>query len=176
MTPLSSLARDVLAIPASGAGVERLLNSARDICHYRRGHLKSCTIKDLMMWMCTSNFELEQEQLELMKEYLPASEVAATEKEERASVQLQADFEPVSDNEDDTGDIGTEIQERTAKRQCIEIGIGDGGQQEEQHVQQPYEIDDEIEHPLPQNEVLARGTKRIRKAPRGFEDYEIIKP
>ncbi|KAA8643858.1 uncharacterized protein ATNIH1004_010633 [Aspergillus tanneri] len=97
---LSSLARDVLAIPASGAGVERLFNSARDICHYRRGHLKSSTIKDLMMWMCTSKFELEQEQLDLMEEYLLASEVAATE-EERAPSQLQTDFQPVSDDEEE---------------------------------------------------------------------------
>ena len=53
---LSSLARDVLAIPASGAGVERLFNSARDICHYRRGQLEPETIKDLMMWMCATRF------------------------------------------------------------------------------------------------------------------------
>lgn len=33
---MARLARDVLSIPASGAGVERLFNSARDTCHYRR--------------------------------------------------------------------------------------------------------------------------------------------
>jgi hypothetical protein len=70
-----------------------------------------------MMWMCTSKFELEQEQLELMEEYLPASEVAAIE-EERAPLQLQVDFEPVSDDEeDDVGDIQTETQDRPSKRQ-----------------------------------------------------------
>ncbi|KAJ5472073.1 hypothetical protein N7539_008642 [Penicillium diatomitis] len=31
---LAALARDILFIPASGAGVERLFNCARDICHY----------------------------------------------------------------------------------------------------------------------------------------------
>jgi hypothetical protein len=35
---LASLARDVLTTPASGSGVERLFNSSRDICHYRRAH------------------------------------------------------------------------------------------------------------------------------------------
>lgn len=68
-----------------------------------------------MMWMCTSKFELKQEQLELMEEYLLASEVAAIE-EERAPLQLQADFEPVSDDEeDDAGDIQTETQHRLGK-------------------------------------------------------------
>ncbi|KAJ5110730.1 hypothetical protein N7532_001265 [Penicillium argentinense] len=33
---LARMARDILSIPASGAGVERLFNCARDICHYRR--------------------------------------------------------------------------------------------------------------------------------------------
>ncbi|OKO90596.1 hypothetical protein PENSUB_13313 [Penicillium subrubescens] len=41
---LAKLARDVLSIPATGAGVERLFNTARDICHYRRGSLNATTI------------------------------------------------------------------------------------------------------------------------------------
>ncbi|KAJ5264753.1 hypothetical protein N7505_007546 [Penicillium chrysogenum] len=46
---LASVARDVLSIPATGASVERLFNSARDICHYRRGSLKPTTLQDLVM-------------------------------------------------------------------------------------------------------------------------------
>lgn len=46
---LSRLARDLLSVPATGARVERLFNSARDICHYRRGSLNESTIQDLMM-------------------------------------------------------------------------------------------------------------------------------
>jgi hypothetical protein len=56
---LANLARDVLSIPATGAGVERLFNSARDIFHYRRGSLKPSTIPDLIIFMCTSRFEIE---------------------------------------------------------------------------------------------------------------------
>jgi hypothetical protein len=67
------------------------------------------------MWIYTSKFELEQEQLELIKEYLPASKVAALQ-EERAPLQPQADLEPVSDDEEDgIGDIQTQIQEQTRK-------------------------------------------------------------
>ncbi|KAI3052386.1 hypothetical protein CBS147353_11550 [Aspergillus niger] len=35
---LSRLARDLLSVPATGAGVERLFNTARDICHYHLDH------------------------------------------------------------------------------------------------------------------------------------------
>jgi hypothetical protein len=57
---LAHLARDILSVPATGAGVERLFNSARDVCHYRRGSLKPETIRDLMMFMCTSKFDLDE--------------------------------------------------------------------------------------------------------------------
>jgi hypothetical protein len=122
--------------------------------------IKSCTTKDLMMWMCTSKFELEQEQLELMEQYLPASKVAAIE-EERAPLQLQADFEPVSyEEEDDAGDIQTETQDQPSKRQCT--GSREGCQREGRLVEQHHELDDETEHPLPRNDILTQGSKRVR--------------
>ncbi|KAJ5264979.1 hypothetical protein N7505_007772 [Penicillium chrysogenum] len=34
---IAALARNTLSFPATGAGVGRLFNTARDICHYRRG-------------------------------------------------------------------------------------------------------------------------------------------
>lgn len=74
---LASIARDVLSIPATGSGVERLFNSARDICHYRRGSSKPKTIRDLMMFMCTTRFQIESEQLAFIKEYLTAQEIQA---------------------------------------------------------------------------------------------------
>ena len=45
---LAQMARDVLAIPVSGVGVERLFNTARDICHFRRHSLDASTIQKLM--------------------------------------------------------------------------------------------------------------------------------
>lgn len=63
---IALLARDYLAIPATGAGVERLFNTARDICHYRRGYLKSRTIEELMLYLCTSRFDLE---IQVQKEF-----------------------------------------------------------------------------------------------------------
>jgi hypothetical protein len=60
---LATLARDIFSIPATGAGVERLFNSARDICNYRRGSLNATTIQDLMMFCCLSCFDIEKDDL-----------------------------------------------------------------------------------------------------------------
>jgi hypothetical protein len=98
---LASLARDLLSIPATGAGVERLFNSARDICHYRRGSLKASTIQDLMMYMCTTRFDIEEQRLISIKEFLTDEELAAVEEEEDAQ-QNQGDLiDQISDNEED---------------------------------------------------------------------------
>lgn len=80
---LASLARDILSIPATGAGVERLFNSARDICHYRRGSLNATTIQDLMMFMCATRFDIEEKQLAFIRDFLTKEEqeIAAEEKD-----------------------------------------------------------------------------------------------
>jgi hypothetical protein len=95
---LAGLARDILTIPATGAGVERLFNSARDVCHYRRGSLKPTTIQELMMYMFTSKFEMLDEERLLLNEYLSFEEVQA-EGEERDS--RANDLDPISDNEEE---------------------------------------------------------------------------
>ncbi|EED15747.1 conserved hypothetical protein [Talaromyces stipitatus ATCC 10500] len=58
---LARVAWDIFSIPATGAGVERLFNSARDICYYQRGSLNSTTIQDLMMFQCISKFNIKVE-------------------------------------------------------------------------------------------------------------------
>jgi hypothetical protein len=46
---LSAMARDLLCIPLAGVGVERVFNFARDMCGYRRGHLKPDTLRALLL-------------------------------------------------------------------------------------------------------------------------------
>lgn len=94
------MACDVLSIPATGAGVERLFNSARDICHYCRGSLNPTTIQELMLYMCTSKFEVEEEYLALTKQYLSNEEQQALDDEKNAQ-QLQDILEPISDDGED---------------------------------------------------------------------------
>ena len=97
---LARLARDILSIPASGAGVERLFNCARDICHYRRGQLKPETIRCLMLHLFASKFELQQSELERIKEYLSGGEAAILDQTWKPTPSLN-DMEPISDNEEE---------------------------------------------------------------------------
>ncbi len=69
------MARDFLAIPASGVGVERLFNSSRDVCHYHRSRLLPDTIHAIMLQMCTDRFNLKQD-------YARIAEDVTTEEDE----------------------------------------------------------------------------------------------
>ena len=98
---LASLAQDILLIPATRAGIEQLFNSAQDICYYHRGSLKPKTIQDLMMFMCTSKFEIEEDRRALMDKYLSHEEKQA-KKEEK---DIDSNFlEPISDTKEGNND------------------------------------------------------------------------
>lgn len=77
----AKLARDVLSISATGAGVERLFNSARNICHYRRGFLNADTIQGRMLYKCTTKFKIEEETITLRRECLATEEVEINQEE-----------------------------------------------------------------------------------------------
>ena len=70
-----------MSIPATGAGVKRLFNSARDICYYRRGSLNLETIRDIILYMCTTRFDTKEEQRLILQEYLSEEEIAASSEE-----------------------------------------------------------------------------------------------
>ncbi|KAJ5359983.1 hypothetical protein N7517_009174 [Penicillium concentricum] len=97
---LAALARDVLSVPATGAGVERLFNTARDICHYRRGRLSATTIQELMMFLCTSKFEIEEEQAVFLQEFFTRDEIEAA-KEEKEITTDTVNVDPISDTEEE---------------------------------------------------------------------------
>jgi hypothetical protein len=62
------MARDYLAVPATGVGVERAFNIARDICGYRRSRLRPESIRASMMLKMHDNIELESEMEDLKSE------------------------------------------------------------------------------------------------------------
>src|ERR1700710_1554683 len=168
---LTSLARDVLSIPATGAGVERLINVARDICHYRRGSLKPKTIRDLMMFLCTIKFEIEEEQLAFVQEYLSSREIQ-TATEEREAQKPQDDLESISDNEEDTS-VSNRIQDPSVrtqgKRRRGILELGTGACQELAVVLNDDDDDDDGDDdgdddvPLPENPTILQeevGTQR----------------
>jgi hypothetical protein len=121
-----ALARDILSIPATGAGVERLFNIARDICYYRRGRIKSETIQELMMFLCTSRFDLEEQEAKRLEAFFTREEIEAA-KEEREEKTKEIDLELISDTEEygDELDRETEVigspEDETIEPQLPEI-------------------------------------------------------
>ena len=57
------MARDVLAVPVSGIGVNQLFNMARDICHYHHFCLKAEMISKLMTMKYFNNVILQKESI-----------------------------------------------------------------------------------------------------------------
>jgi hypothetical protein len=159
---LARIARDTLSIPATGAGVERMFNYARDICHYRRGSLKDSTIGSLMMYMCTSRFDSAEEFDRFTSEMAGNSslEMQMTEAFELES--MISDHEEDEEDEDRDGDISDM-----------------DGEPESASIQPPLAShsppiltvsSDESEYELPQQEITAvRSSKRSRK---GRDFYE----
>ncbi|KAJ5249388.1 hypothetical protein N7524_011704, partial [Penicillium chrysogenum] len=96
---IASLARDILVIPATGVGVERLFNTARDICHYRRGRMKSETIEELMLFLCSSRFDLELHEAKELERFFSLNEIEAL-REEKDEKLDDVEFEQISDTEE----------------------------------------------------------------------------
>jgi hypothetical protein len=97
---LARIARDILLIPASRAGVEHLFNYARDICYYRCGQLKLDIIKGLILHYFLSKFKLKQAEIEIIKEYLLSSK-AAILNQSRLSLLLLKFIELISNNKEE---------------------------------------------------------------------------
>ena len=184
---LARMARDVLSIPASGAGVERLFNCARDICHYRRGQLKPDTIKDLMLHMFSSKFELEQNQLEIIKEYLSEGEAAMIDQANKPLVKLD-NLDPISDDEEEDcqqEDAENDSQDESGDESEDGLSLTQVGDQSKQARRNrlrkrrsdiPDDSDDGLPLPeMPTEERTQARSGRIRKKPRMPEGFELDK-
>lgn len=169
---LAKISRDILSIPASGAGVERLFNCARDICHYRRGQLKPDT--GLMLHHFSSKFELKQTEIEMIKEYLLPGEAAMLDQSRQSTPSLEF-LERLSDDEEE-GIEGyqEELQEEESDDDRDELVISHSSKR-------PVDISD-LDDGVLQGETAfdstqARtGSGRIRKKPRLPDGFEIGKP
>lgn len=169
---LASAARDVLCIPATGAGVERLFNSARDICHYRRGSLNATTIQDLMMFMCATKFDLEEKELALTSEFI--SEAELEEANEEKDTQFLDDLDRISDNDEDEviltqehlGTQGVSVRAAGKRRKSV-------ASEPEEETWESAQSNDEAYVPLPdtQQRVSGRNRKRSRRDDDQFTYY-----
>jgi hypothetical protein len=68
------MARDFLAIPVSGVGIESLFNTCQDICHYCQSCLDPSTIQHLMLLVLTDQFMLKDDYHALRDDADTASE------------------------------------------------------------------------------------------------------
>jgi hypothetical protein len=161
---LARVARDIFSILATSASVERLFNSARDVCHYRRGRLNPTTIQDLMLYSYTTRFEMEEEQLQLAR----SLEIPEEGETEEICPQTE-DINPISDSEEDEEDLRQSV--RAGKRRKSVASEDEGnlinGSSEDEN-------DDDDDDGLPVMQSQIRGSGRARKRPKGFENYEFM--
>ncbi|KAJ5041439.1 hypothetical protein NUH16_003403 [Penicillium rubens] len=85
----------------SKQGIERLFNSARDICHYRRGSLNATTIQDLMMFTYATRFDIEEKQLAFVKDFLTKEEQEIAAEDNDAQFTHDDLNELISDDEEE---------------------------------------------------------------------------
>lgn len=175
---LAALARDILSTPASGAGVERLFNCARDICHYRRGKLKPETIKELMLHFFSSKFDLQQSELDLIKEYTLEGEAAILNESWKPSPALN-DIDPISDDEEEGGHQTEELVDEPESDLESEAYLTQTTTQSKRPHQaiEPQDSDDGG-LPLPEmpiEEATQGRSGRIRKRPKMPDGFEIEK-
>jgi hypothetical protein len=162
---LARLARDILSILATGAGVERLFNTARDICHYRRGSLKPETIRDLMMFMCTSKFDIEDNQRMLINEHLSHQEKQAAKEEKDTK---ENDFDPISDDEEQDPALALS---QPPVHPLSEKALGKRRRSVISEPDEEENNDDDAEVPLP--DIQHRISGRVRKRSKRLDGYEL---
>lgn len=133
-----------------------------------------------MMLMCTSKFEIEEEQLAFINEYLSSQEIQAAN-EEKDAQRPRDDLDPISDDEEDdllSAQVQTPSQRALGKRRMSTIDLGAKEGQEP-----PNESNDDGEIPLPDNTIsLQEGSStqfrtsgRVRNRPRHDDDMYIYK-
>ena len=186
---LASIARDVFSIPATGAGVERLFNSARDICHYRRGSLHATTIQDIMMFRCLSKFDIEDED-EAAREATVTQDEKFTAEEQKEAQLPQHTPDPISDDEESGDEESSDKEEEPravepasqlqpqvpsepralGKRRKSVASIYEIDEMDKMDVHENYSDDDSI-LPLPTHQQRTSGRARKRPRQEDFEEY-----
>lgn len=160
-----------MSIPATGAGVERLFNSARDVCHYRRGSLNPETIRDIMLYMCTTRFDMKEEQRLVLQEYLLEQEIAASAEE--LDIQTHS-FDAISDNEEDIDSV--EEYHDTPSLSAVTDGkrptvfSGD----EDSDIDELAFVDANGNQSSPLHDTQPRVSGRIRKKSRRLDGYSLM--
>ncbi|OQD59907.1 hypothetical protein PENPOL_c052G02450, partial [Penicillium polonicum] len=104
---IALLTRNILSILATSASVEQLFNTARDVCHYRRGRLRSETIEELILFLYATRFNLKEAKAKQLQQFFSLAELESS-KEELDDHTEDAEFDLISDNKEEEEE-GTEV-------------------------------------------------------------------
>ena len=116
------MARDFLAVPASGVGVENIFSTARDVCHYRRNRLAPETIEAIMIQMSADRFELKREYTVLEDDDNDEQkDVGYEDLNVELEVNYISDEEDLGGFEDDDGDDGLNLPPMQSYQRCSAI-------------------------------------------------------
>ena len=121
-----------------------MFNTTRDIYHYRYGRIKAETIKELILFLCTSRFDLEVQEAKDLKRFFSLNETEAL-REEKDDKLKDIEIEQISDTE----------EQAKSSRDLIDIH-DDKGENESDH-------DDTSDHLLPDSNTQPRISVRKRK-------------
>jgi hypothetical protein len=104
--------------------------------------MKSQTIEELMMFLCTSRFDIEEQEAKLLQKFFSYEEMEAA-KEEKDEKLDEVEIDLISDTEEQDTIINDEI------------GLDEAGEADEV---------DEAQLPLPTNNTQVRASGRKRKS------------
>ncbi|CAG8081639.1 unnamed protein product [Penicillium salamii] len=99
---LTRLARDLLSIPATGAGAERLFTVAQNIYHTRAGSLDESTMRDLVMYAYSEGSESGKQLISRV-----GRDTASDEEWEEFEEEAERP-EPISDDEWSSGEMSVD--------------------------------------------------------------------
>jgi hypothetical protein len=104
--------------------------------------MKSETIQELMMFLCTSRFDLEEKESQRLEKFFSREEIEAA-KEEKDERLDEVEVEPISDTEESTNKLNDEMVAEVAPSPPVE---------------------DHTEPKLPENNTQLRASGRKRKS------------
>lgn len=121
---IAQMARDILAIPATGVGVERLFNVGRDTCHYRRNRLNGDTIQMIMLIKYFERIGISLSEVPpSVIESQPASLSVHEEREHSLSVPID---EEVGDDIGDICEWESEFDDDSVLGEFLDSGMSEG--------------------------------------------------
>lgn len=136
------MARDFLTIATNGVSVERLFNSSRDICHYRRSRLHPDTIEAAMLQMCTDRFTINEEYQDILDEVDPDSIIFTPKEEDHDTVETPFYISDQEDIDDIDSDLDRDLEEESLPETMYTTRTVKGTRSLRPHQQRPGQYKD----------------------------------